>query len=417
MTAATTTSTTTTTSEVRHGNIVVYLLAAPEDQEVCEKIHSHLRPIVLSSDVPIELLDDFDIPPTEDRNQHMARLFEADVVLSLVSADFIDDDGVYDRVKPLLQRYNTGQNVIVSIIVRNCLWNITPLAQFPVLPTNRAPISDRSAWADEDAAITDVARELYGAISNVARIEVVTRPEALAPQQSAAPAPAQPAPPQSAPPQPVPPQPAPGQPASAPPPPSPATPPAQTPPDANGAPTVRAWEPPRPGTVAGGSGSNTASYRIAREATQNVAVDWRQNYYTTLIWKRFLAYLIDSVPLFFIFLFLGAFGSAEGEEANGADTLFGLLFLALFFVGIPWMESTKRGTPGKLLLGLQITEPDGTSISFGRAIWRNIARTIAFYSYVLVVPLVYQVIRFKRTKKLFHDELSNTVIGQRRTAT
>ena len=231
MTAATTTST-TTTSEVRHGNIVVYLLAAPEDQEVCEKIHSHLRPIVLSSDVPIELLDDFDIPPTEDRNQHMARLFEADVVLSLVSADFIDDDDVYDRVKPLLQRYNAGENVIVSIIVRNCLWNITPLAQFPVLPTNRAPISDRSAWADEDSGNhrcrTRVVRRDQQRHAN----EVVTRPEALAPQQSAAPAPAQPAPPQSAPPQPVPPQPAPGQPASAPPPPSPATPPAQRHPDA-----------------------------------------------------------------------------------------------------------------------------------------------------------------------------------------
>ena len=66
-----------------------------------------------------------------------------------------------------------------------------------------------------------------------------------------------------------------------------------------------------------------------------------------------------------------------------------------------------------MVVGLQITDKDGHRISFWRAFWRNLLRSISFYLYCFIVPAVFQYSRFKQTKKLFHDEWSHTVIGER----
>ena len=110
--------------------------------------------------------------------------------------------------------------------------------------------------------------------------------------------------------------------------------------------------------------------------------------------------MIDSV------VFLYAPWLIFGEDVAG--------FFALVFIFVnPFMESRWLGTPGKLLLKIQITGPDGEPISYWRAFWRNILRTVTFYSYLLIIPLIYQRARFRTKKKLFHDEWSKTVIGQR----
>ncbi len=81
------------------------------------------------------------------------------------------------------------------------------------------------------------------------------------------------------------------------------------------------------------------------------------------------------------------------------------------------MESSKlHATLGKRLLKLQITDKNGNPITFFRALGRNILRTIVGYSFIFIVPLIVQLIMFKSAKKLFHDQLSNTVIGERLNA-
>ena len=78
------------------------------------------------------------------------------------------------------------------------------------------------------------------------------------------------------------------------------------------------------------------------------------------------------------------------------------------------MEASRWcATPGKRILKLQITNREGGRISYPRAFLRNILRTLTFYSYLLVIPLIIQYFRFQKTKKLFHDELSTTVIADR----
>jgi uncharacterized RDD family membrane protein YckC len=109
----------------------------------------------------------------------------------------------------------------------------------------------------------------------------------------------------------------------------------------------------------------------------------------------------------------------ENTDLTNSEFVFYLLigFLAYLFINAKMESSKWRGTMGKRILKLQITDKAGEPVSFFRALVRNILRPIFGYSYIftLSIALFIQYFRFKKTKKLFHDELSGTVIGERLT--
>ena len=150
-------------------------------------------------------------------------------------------------------------------------------------------------------------------------------------------------------------------------------------------------------------------------ASSTIAVDWRRKYYRAVVLKRAGAILLDQLLLLFVPFFLLGMGlGITGTDIS--DTGLNWIAMFIYFVVMPIMESSKwQGTIGKRIMKLQITDREGDRVTFLRAFWRNIMRTVVLYSYFLVVPLIYQYIRFNKTRKLFHDELSGTVIGERLT--
>jgi hypothetical protein len=68
---------------------------------------------------------------------------------------------------------------------------------------------------------------------------------------------------------------------------------------------------------------------------------------------------------------------------------------------------------------LQITDNAGNPISFGKAFIRNIIKWLisAFTGFGDgILPILYiiaQIVAYSYSKKFFHDQLSNTVIGER----
>lgn len=422
-----------------HSDVLIYFLASPKDEDVCEAIHRHLRPIIRNSEIPIRVLDDFDIPAGTDRDEHRGQLLDADIVLSLISADFIDDDDVYGRNQRVIERYNKGETMMVSILVRNCLWKASPLARFPLLPKNLQPLNNKQFWNSEDDAMTAVVGDLYdsinGILSEMATLETVTPTET--------------APPPAAPPVrvdltddrggeavglvgaaavpdggttgdtiPLDPQTdgAGLAPAAM----------LDTEPDAD---VVVELPPAEPVTSAPPEHAAEAQTEAPPAVTVTMArqpqavpveTDWRRRYYRRVTAKRALALLVDYVVLFMVpavvYLFVAGFVGISENSDFGVMIAIGLV---MFYLLAPAMEaSTWRATPGKRLLKLQITTKEGDRISYGRAFVRNVLRSVVLYSYgiTLGLALVYQYFRFRKTKKLFHDEVSSTVIGERLTA-
>ena len=158
-------------------------------------------------------------------------------------------------------------------------------------------------------------------------------------------------------------------------------------------------------------------------------LNWRRTYYRTSFIKRALAYVIDmfitSVPSFFIafifslFILPLVFGTPTVEEFEKIDDeQLGIAFFIwqfiFFSIIISWMESSRwKGTFGKLIMKIQISDSYGNPISFWRALFRNILKMVATTLYIFVIPLIVQIIMFIRTKQLFHDKFSDTIVGER----
>jgi len=151
---------------------------------------------------------------------------------------------------------------------------------------------------------------------------------------------------------------------------------------------------------------------IQRRVVVPIDLDWRKKYYRAVLGRRMIAFVLDyfttlviaTIPAVIIF-------PMKNDEVTDAGLAFQFI---LFILLCAFMESTKwQGSFGKRIMKIQITTTEGYSISFPRALLRNLLRIVVGYSYIFIIPLIIQIVRFQKTKKLFHDELSGTVIGQR----
>jgi uncharacterized RDD family membrane protein YckC len=402
------------------GKILVYFLAAPEEEDECRAIRKHLTPVIRNSKIPIEIDSDYDIPSGEDIEKYKLKLFEADIVLALISSDYISNDETYERTQKVIERYNKNETILVPILVRNCLWKSTPFVNLPLLPKNFQPLNNKQFWNSEDDALMAVVDDIYEAINEFSYEEEATQPAPVVEVISVAGKKAKPVA-------------------------------AIADRDAIGEQT----EQPGPVSeirVAGESPAKEFKPAIEPEkktaekvqadinisdnqgipetyrqkTTIPIEADWRKQYYKNVLWKRLFAFILDNLIMIPVFLFIliiitffaFVFKDPTVNDLTDNETFFIFLIgFSTYFIICAKMESSKwRGTFGKRILKLQITDREGHPISFVRALGRNLLRAVTGYSYLFFLPLIIQIFRFKKTKKLFHDQLSSTVIGERLTS-
>ncbi|EEA95677.1 toll/interleukin-1 receptor domain-containing protein [Pseudovibrio sp. JE062] len=82
----------------------------------------------------------------------------ADIILMLVSPDFLASDYCYDiEVQRALERHNEGSAHAVAVILRPCDWQHPPLSQYLALPQDGKPVTK---WADRDEVLLHIVKEL-----------------------------------------------------------------------------------------------------------------------------------------------------------------------------------------------------------------------------------------------------------------
>ena len=128
-----------------------------KDEDLRDELETHLATI--RREGLIEALHDRRIPAgTHLDNAIDAYLEEADVILCLVSPDFINSDYCYSReMTRALERDAAGEAKVIPVIVRHCDWPNTPLAKLRGTPRDNRPIK---SWPDRDEAWLDVARDV-----------------------------------------------------------------------------------------------------------------------------------------------------------------------------------------------------------------------------------------------------------------
>jgi internalin A len=85
-------------------------------------------------------------------------LDSADLVLFMVSPDFLASDYAYGReMSRAMERHESGSAILIPIILRASDWPSSPLGSLQALPSNARPVL---SWANRDEAWLDVVRGL-----------------------------------------------------------------------------------------------------------------------------------------------------------------------------------------------------------------------------------------------------------------
>lgn len=86
------------------------------------------------------------------------QLESSDIVLMLISADFVSSDYCYGvEMERALQRHKEGTAIVVPIMLRPVSYSGLPFADLQMLPKDAKPISE---WRTRDAAWTSIAKAL-----------------------------------------------------------------------------------------------------------------------------------------------------------------------------------------------------------------------------------------------------------------
>lgn len=92
-------------------------------------------------------------------------LNSADVILLLVSPDFINSDYCYDKeMDRALERHSRGEARVIPVILRPCDWHELPFGKLLATPTDGKPVTK---WTDRDEAFLDVVRSIKAALKEL----------------------------------------------------------------------------------------------------------------------------------------------------------------------------------------------------------------------------------------------------------
>ena len=139
---------------VRTERLKVFISYSHLDEALKDRLVKHLRP--LERENLIQVWVDHQILAGDDWDKKIAkRLVEADIVITLVSIDFINSKYCYNiELEKALEREAAGKAKVIPVILRSCLWTRSPLGRLKALPTDGKAVT---MWPDIDDALTLVA--------------------------------------------------------------------------------------------------------------------------------------------------------------------------------------------------------------------------------------------------------------------
>src|SRR5438876_11871174 len=114
--------------------VKIFFCYAHEDEPLLNKLKTHLRP--LQRQALTDVWYDRDITAgTEWKQEIDKQLNEAQIILLLVSPDFIDSEYCYSiEMKRALERHERGEARVIPVILRPVYWQGAPFSKLQTLP-------------------------------------------------------------------------------------------------------------------------------------------------------------------------------------------------------------------------------------------------------------------------------------------
>lgn len=127
-------------------------------------------------------------------------------------------------------------------------------------------------------------------------------------------------------------------------------------------------------------------------------------------WIRVLAYIIDIIPLAIIGVLLALLSGDPLIDTDPAAPVYGISDLLGLVIGIAYFvgfeSSSYQATPGKMALGLIVTDSHGRRISPMRAVGRYFAKILSG----LILMIGFIMVAFTERKQGLHDMIASTLV-------
>jgi internalin A len=146
----------------------VFVSYAHKDEVLRAELDTHLK--LMQRQRVIDIWHDRRIPPGDEWEKQIDEELEhADLILLLISADFLASDYCYDiEVERAMARHRAGEARVIPIIVRDVAWGKAPFAKCQALPKEAKAVTlwgdgvhgRDSAWRNVAEGIERVAKAL-----------------------------------------------------------------------------------------------------------------------------------------------------------------------------------------------------------------------------------------------------------------
>ena len=150
----------------RFDTLSVFISYSHKDNALREELETHLK--ILQRQGMIQTWSDRCILPGDEwKDEIDDKLNRADIILLLISSDFIASDYCYDiEMKRAMERHANDEAVVIPVVLRHCDWKSTPFSKLGVSPKDGVPVKDWDdpdrAWLNVETSIRQVAESLQG---------------------------------------------------------------------------------------------------------------------------------------------------------------------------------------------------------------------------------------------------------------
>src|SRR6266704_2499936 len=155
--------------------VKMFCCYAHEDEPLLKKLKTHLRPLQRKG--LIDVWYDRDISAGTDWEQQIKeQLNAAQIILLLISPDFMDSDYCYGvEMQRALERNERGEALVIPIILRPVDWQ-GMLGKLQALPTDAIPVMS-SGWHSQDEAFLNVAEGIRKVVEkDIPRLSALALP-------------------------------------------------------------------------------------------------------------------------------------------------------------------------------------------------------------------------------------------------
>jgi len=157
----------------------VFISYSHEDETLRNKLDVHLMPLKREGVIDIwhdrSILAGQEFAGVIDNN-----LATADVILLLVSPDFIASDYCYQiEMDQAMERHQTGSAQVIPVILRPCDWHSLPFGKLAAVPKDGKPVVKYPNWDDAFLEVAQAVRRISEARCDNARKSSASAPTAL----------------------------------------------------------------------------------------------------------------------------------------------------------------------------------------------------------------------------------------------